>query len=108
MTGSTLAQEDLRTEQAGTLAQARVEAFSGRLLELYGGAMLTYMVDIGHRTGLFVAAAAGPATSAELAARADLQERYVREWLGPWPRAASWTTTRRSGPTGCRPSTPPA
>src|SRR5215218_3688719 len=82
MTGSTLAQEDLRTEQAGTLDQARVEAFSGRLLELYGGAMLTYMVDIGHRTGLFVAAAAGPATSAELAARADLQERYVREWLG--------------------------
>jgi len=82
MTGITLAQEDLRTEQAGTLDQARVEAFSGRLLELYGGAMLTYMVDIGHRTGLFVAAAAGPATSAELAARADLQERYVREWLG--------------------------
>ena len=40
------------------------------------------MVDIGHRTGLFAAAAAGPATSSELAARAELQERYVREWLG--------------------------
>jgi hypothetical protein len=65
-----------------TLVEARVEAFAGRLFELYTGGLLTFLVDIGHRTGLFAAAAAGPATSAELAARADLQERYVREWLG--------------------------
>ena len=65
-----------------TLDKARVEAFAGRLFELYTGGLLTFLVDIGHRTGLFTAAAAGPATSAELAARADLQERYVREWLG--------------------------
>lgn len=65
-----------------TLDEARVEAFAGRLFELYTGAMLTFMVDIGHRTGLIAAAAAGPATSVELAERADLQERYVREWLG--------------------------
>ncbi len=44
--------------------------------------MLTLMIDIGHRTGLFDAAAKGSATSAELAERAGLQERYVREWLG--------------------------
>ena len=44
--------------------------------------MLNYMIDIGHRTGLFTAAAAGPATSEELADRAGLNERYVREWLG--------------------------
>jgi hypothetical protein len=66
---------------AQTLDQAEVEAFAGRLLELYAGGMLSYLVDIGHRTGLFAALAEGPATSAELAARADLQERYVREWL---------------------------
>jgi SAM-dependent methyltransferase len=65
-----------------TLDEARVEAFAGRLFELYTGGLLTFLVDIGHRTGLFAAAAAGPATSAELAARADLRERYVREWLG--------------------------
>jgi SAM-dependent methyltransferase len=82
MTGSALAPHDLGAGQAGTLDEARVEAFAGRLLELYAGGMLSYMVDIGHRTGLFAAAAAGPATSAELADRADLQERYVREWLG--------------------------
>ena len=44
--------------------------------------MLNYMIDIGHRTSLFSAAATGPATSEELAARAGLTERYVREWLG--------------------------
>jgi SAM-dependent methyltransferase len=82
MTGSTLAPENLETETTGTLDEARVEAFAGRLFELYTGGMLTFMIDIGHRTGLFAAAAAGPATSAELAERADLQERYVREWLG--------------------------
>jgi SAM-dependent methyltransferase len=32
--------------------------------------------------GLFEAAAQGPATSQELAERAGLDERYVREWLG--------------------------
>jgi SAM-dependent methyltransferase len=68
--------------KATTLDEARVEAFAGRLFELYTGGLLSSMIDIGHRTGLFTAAAAGPATSAELAARADLQERYVREWLG--------------------------
>ncbi len=44
--------------------------------------MLTLMVDLGHRTGLFEAAARGPATSDVLAERAGLHERYVREWLG--------------------------
>src|SRR4029453_13911150 len=82
MTGSTLAQEDHGTAAAGQLDEARVEAFAGRLFELYTGGMLTFMIDIGHRTGLFAAPAAGPPTSHELAARADLQPRYVREWLG--------------------------
>jgi SAM-dependent methyltransferase len=44
--------------------------------------MLSAMIDIGQRTGLFEVIAAGPGTSAELATRAGLQERYVREWLG--------------------------
>jgi len=60
---------------------ADVEAFMGRVLSLYAGAMLNYMIDIGHRTGLLAAAAQGPATSEELAGRAGLTERYVREWL---------------------------
>jgi 2-polyprenyl-3-methyl-5-hydroxy-6-metoxy-1,4-benzoquinol methylase len=65
-----------------TIDPEQVEEFAGRLLSLYTGSMLTYMIDIGHRTGLFAAAARGFATSDELAGRAGLTERYVREWLG--------------------------
>jgi Rv2258c-like winged HTH domain len=62
--------------------EARVEAFAGRLLSAYTDSMVTLMIDLGLRTGLFEALAAGDQTSAELAARAGLVERYVREWLG--------------------------
>lgn len=61
---------------------AKAEAFGGRMMSILTGSLLSSMVDIGHRTGLFTAAAEGPATSEQLAARAGLCERYVREWLG--------------------------
>lgn len=75
---------DLHTDTAPTptLDESRVEEFAEQLFGFYTGGLLTYLIDIGHRTGLFAAAARGPATSAELATRATLQERYVREWLG--------------------------
>jgi len=60
----------------------RVQAFASKMLGIYSGGMLSHLVDIGHRTGLFEVAAQGPATSAGLAQRAGLHERYVREWLG--------------------------
>jgi SAM-dependent methyltransferase len=56
--------------------------FGAKLLQIYTGAMLTNLINIGYRSGLFEAAAAGPATIEELSARAGLHERYVREWLG--------------------------
>ncbi|MCE3549920.1 methyltransferase domain-containing protein [Pseudonocardia sp. RS11V-5] len=59
-----------------------VREFARHLFGVYTAGGLTMMIDLGHRTGLFEAAARGPATSAELAERAGLQERYVREWLG--------------------------
>jgi SAM-dependent methyltransferase len=49
---------------------------------IYTGSMLSYMIDIGARTGLLTAASTGPATCEALAQRAGLTERYVREWLG--------------------------
>jgi hypothetical protein len=61
---------------------AKAEAFGGHLMSILGGSLLSSMVDIGHRTGLFAAAAEGWATSEQLTARAGLCERYVREWLG--------------------------
>jgi 2-polyprenyl-3-methyl-5-hydroxy-6-metoxy-1,4-benzoquinol methylase len=41
------------------------------------------MISMGHRTGLFdVMSTSPPSTSEEIASRAELNERYVREWLG--------------------------
>ena len=61
---------------------SKADAFGGRLMSILSGGLLSSMVDIGHRTGLFAAAAQGWATSEQLADRAGLCERYVREWLG--------------------------
>ncbi|HET9490728.1 MAG TPA: class I SAM-dependent methyltransferase [Methylomirabilota bacterium] len=63
--------------------QQKAEAFAGRLLTALNDAGLCLMASIGHRTGLFDAMRdQAPQTSHEIAARAGLQERYVREWLG--------------------------
>ncbi|HEY1343807.1 MAG TPA: class I SAM-dependent methyltransferase [Streptosporangiaceae bacterium] len=56
--------------------------FAERVNQMMNEAALALMVSVGHRTGLFDVMAAMPAaTSAEIAARAGLNERYVREWL---------------------------
>jgi SAM-dependent methyltransferase len=58
------------------------EEFAGRMLRVMNDAALALMLSVGHRTGLFDVMAAMPAaTSAEIASRASLDERYVREWL---------------------------
>jgi SAM-dependent methyltransferase len=67
------------------MSEARTEGsteFAERMLRTMNEAALALMVSVGHRTGLFDAMAAMPAaTSAEIASRAGLDERYVREWL---------------------------
>ena len=67
---------------AGELDRKRVQEFARKLFGHYTSGILTLMVDIGHTTGLFEALARGGVTSAALADRAGLDERYVREWLG--------------------------
>lgn len=67
-------------QQQINMEQAR--QFAGQLMGLYTDGILTLMVDLGYKTGLFDAAAKGPGTSQEIAERAGLTERYVREWLG--------------------------
>jgi hypothetical protein len=64
------------------LDEARVEEFAGRLLSGYTESMVNLMIDVGFRTGLLDTLAAGEGASAELAERAGLVERYVRECLG--------------------------
>jgi SAM-dependent methyltransferase len=95
---------------------ARAEAFGGRMLGTVNGAMLTLGISLGHRTGLYdLLAELEPATSTQIAERAGLQERYVREWLAGQlaggivehdPEAGTWwlpaehaaSLTRAAGP----------
>ena len=70
------------TDVAG-LDEQRTAAFEERLAAALNGGALCLMLSLGHRTGLFDAMGDGlPRTSADLAAMAGLDERYVREWLG--------------------------
>jgi 2-polyprenyl-3-methyl-5-hydroxy-6-metoxy-1,4-benzoquinol methylase len=63
--------------------QAKVEEFAGQMLGVLNASGLALMLSIGHQTGLFdTMALMEPATSAEIAEAAKLNERYVREWLG--------------------------
>jgi 2-polyprenyl-3-methyl-5-hydroxy-6-metoxy-1,4-benzoquinol methylase len=65
------------------LDQTRAAAFEGRLVEALNAGALALMISIGHRTSLFDVMAELPsATSVDIARKAELQERYVREWLG--------------------------
>jgi 2-polyprenyl-3-methyl-5-hydroxy-6-metoxy-1,4-benzoquinol methylase len=62
---------------------AKGEAFANRFLSVLNHGSLCMMVSVGHRTGLFDAMRdLPPSTSVEIAAKAALNERYVREWLG--------------------------
>jgi hypothetical protein len=89
------------------LDTVKQEAFAGRMIQMVNDACLGLMTGLGHESGLFdTMAGTAPATSAEIAAAAGLNERYVREWLGAMV-VAGWSTTSRSGArTRCRPNTP--
>jgi len=62
----------------------RHEAFGERVAGMLNEAALTFMLSIGHRSGLLDAMRQldGYASLSEIAEAAGLNERYVREWLG--------------------------
>jgi SAM-dependent methyltransferase len=67
---------------SNAIDQGRFEALMGKAMTDIGGAMGVLLAYLGDRLGLYRAMAqAGPGTSAEIAAAAGLDERYVREWL---------------------------
>ena len=66
-----------------TFDSAKANAFAERLLTTLNDGALCLMISVGHRTGLLDAMRdLEPSTSAEIATKAGLNERYVREWLG--------------------------
>jgi 2-polyprenyl-3-methyl-5-hydroxy-6-metoxy-1,4-benzoquinol methylase len=61
----------------------RAENFSNSLIDTLNKSALAFMISIGHRSGLFdTMASLDVFTTGELAAASNLNERYVREWLG--------------------------
>jgi 2-polyprenyl-3-methyl-5-hydroxy-6-metoxy-1,4-benzoquinol methylase len=60
----------------------KAEAFAAQLLNTFNQGGINLMISVGHRTGLFdVMKELPPASCEEIAKKAELQERYVREWL---------------------------
>lgn len=78
------AQASARDAAADSFDTARHEAFGERVMGMLNEASLTFMLSLGHRTGLLDALHRldRPATVHEIADEAGLDERYVREWLG--------------------------
>lgn len=71
---------------------AKVEQFAHGIIGDLGAALSGVLIRIGDRLGLYRALGDGAAaTSAELAERTGLAERYVREWLHN-QAAAGWVT----------------
>ena len=69
--------------ETGVIDPVRQEKFVEKVVEQISGTMTTLLGAVGDRLGLFKnLAEQGPATSAELASRTKLNERYLREWLG--------------------------
>jgi hypothetical protein len=62
--------------------EKKLQQFLGKMIVDLGAAASVPLVRIGVRLGLYKAMdGAGPMTSAELAAMANISERYAREWL---------------------------
>ena len=81
--GAGVASLDVTTLDGNLAPGETAEEFSGRMVAALDGASLTILISVGHQTGLLdTMARLEPATSAQIAEAAGLNERYVREWLG--------------------------
>jgi len=76
---------------------ATTEEFMVKAMHDLAGMMTALMATMGDKLGLFRALTKGPATSAELAERAHVNERYAREWLGGMTCAGYLTHDAASG-----------
>ncbi len=65
-----------------TIDPDKLKRYSFAVWSYKQGEMVSLMIHIGDRLGLYKALSnAGPVTAAELAAKTDLQERWLLEWL---------------------------
>ena len=71
----------MSTTAAPAIDMNKLNAFIGQFVTDLGAAVHTGMVVIGEKLGLYKTLARGPMGPAELAARTETDERYLREWL---------------------------
>jgi 2-polyprenyl-3-methyl-5-hydroxy-6-metoxy-1,4-benzoquinol methylase len=63
--------------------ETKTSAFADRLVQILNDGALNLMIGLGHRTRLFdTMDGMPPSTCEQIAKKAGLNERYVREWLG--------------------------
>jgi 2-polyprenyl-3-methyl-5-hydroxy-6-metoxy-1,4-benzoquinol methylase len=62
---------------------SKAQEFASKMFQLLNSGMLSLMISIGYKTGLFdIIAQLKPSTSQEISQATKLNERYIREWLG--------------------------
>jgi len=71
----------MSTAQVPAIDMNKLNAFIGQFVTDLGAAVHSGMVVIGEKLGLYKALAKEPLSSAQLADRTNLDERYLREWL---------------------------
>lgn len=68
--------------RSAEINEDKMHAFLGKVVGDFGASLSTMLAYIGHKLGLYKALADSDAlTPAELAAKTNTTERYVREWL---------------------------
>lgn len=79
----------LNEQLANDFDSARAADFEERYVRALNEGGMLQLISLGHRSGLLNRMANGePVSSSELARRSQLNERYVREWLGGLTAAA--------------------
>ena len=63
------------------IREDKLNEFMGNFVHDIGAVMHAATVVVGDQLGLYKSLAVGPATADELAARAEVDSRYLREWL---------------------------
>jgi len=87
----------MSTAQAPALDIDKLNSFIGQFVNDLGASARAGMVVIGEKLGLYKALAAHAMNSAELAARTNTDERYVREWLASQAAGGYVTYSTKTG-----------
>src|SRR6266513_2577387 len=87
----------MATAHAPIIDMNKLNAFIGQFVTDLGASVHAGMVVIGEKLGLYKALASGPVTPAQLAAKTQTDERYVREWLASQAAGGYVTYDEKTG-----------